>query len=43
MLETLAAHLVEHRELQEADLRPWLSGLQPVDLAETDQNGGPSE
>lgn len=43
LLETLAAHLVEHRELQEADLRPWLSGLQPVDLAETDLNGGPSE
>ncbi|TQS69885.1 cell division protein FtsH, partial [Rhodobacteraceae bacterium] len=43
LLEMLAAHLVEHRELQEADLRPWLSGLQPVDLAETDLNGGPSE
>lgn len=43
LLETLAAHLVEHRELQEADLRPWLSGLQPVDLAEADLNGGPSE
>ncbi|MCA0943294.1 AAA family ATPase [Salipiger pacificus] len=43
LLETLAAHLVEHRELQEADLRPLLSGLQPVDLAETDPNGGPSE
>nr|WP_255455679.1 hypothetical protein [Salipiger sp. PrR007] len=43
LLETLAAHLVEHRELQEADLRPRLSGLQPVDLAETDLNGGPSE
>lgn len=43
LLETLAAHLVEHRELQEADLRPWLSGLQPVDLAEADLNGGLSE
>ena len=43
LLETLAAHLVEHRELQEAELRPWLSGLQPADLAETGLNGGPSE
>ncbi|HBM58218.1 MAG TPA: hypothetical protein DD444_03410 [Citreicella sp.] len=43
LLETLAAHLVEHRELQEADLRPWLSGLQPVDLAEAALNGGPTE
>lgn len=43
LLETLAAHLIKHRELQEADLRPWLSGLQPVALAETDLNGGPPE
>ncbi|MCD1620947.1 AAA family ATPase [Salipiger manganoxidans] len=43
LLETLAAHLVEHRELQEANLRPWLSGLQPVDLAEAALNGGPTE
>ncbi|SDF64567.1 Peptidase family M41 [Salipiger thiooxidans] len=43
LLERLAAHLVEHRELQEADLRPWLSGLQPVDLAEADLNGAPSK
>ena len=43
LLETLAAHLVEHRELQESDLRPWLSGLQPADHAETGLNGDPSE
>ncbi|WP_188789275.1 hypothetical protein [Salipiger pallidus] len=43
LLETLAAHRVEHRELQEADLRPWLSGREPVDLAEADLSGGPTE
>ncbi len=30
LLERLAAHLVDRRDLGEADLRPWLAGL-PVD------------
>ncbi|GAA4226374.1 AAA family ATPase [Sagittula marina] len=43
LMEQLSAHLVEQRELQEADLHPWLSGLQPGDLTETGPNGDPSD
>ncbi|ETX12881.1 hypothetical protein OCH239_15585, partial [Roseivivax halodurans JCM 10272] len=33
LLERLAAHLVDRRDLNEADLRPWLAGLMPDEAA----------
>jgi len=37
LLERLAAHLVQHRELGENDLRPWLDELAPSQLKQGDE------